>query len=101
MSYWRIPIYGQPMTETTVQHVTSDDVLDPNIAVEIKSFDQALTECLDNIKFIINDFNGFVVDYQGSDMPQWDTQDLSYMDKKNGETNMYIVLSACFSCKQC
>ena len=35
MSYWIIPIYDQPMVETTVQHVTRDDILDPNIAVQI------------------------------------------------------------------
>ena len=59
MSYWIITIYGQPIAETTVQHVTRDDILDPCIAVQIKSFDQALNECLDDTKLIIVDFNGF------------------------------------------
>ena len=34
--YWIISIYGQLIAETTVQHVTRDDILDPNIAVQIK-----------------------------------------------------------------
>ena len=63
MSYCIIPIYGQPMAETTVQYVTCDDILDPNIAVRIKLLDQELIERLDNINFVINDFNGFGVDY--------------------------------------
>ena len=63
MSCWMNPISVQPTAETTVQNVTHDDILDPNIAVQIKSFDQALIECLENIKFIINDFNVFGTDY--------------------------------------
>ena len=59
MPYWIIPIYGQPVAETTLQHVTRDDMIDPDIAVQIKSFDQALNECLDDTKLIIVDFNGF------------------------------------------
>ena len=43
VSYWIISIYGQPIAETTVQHVTHDDIIDPHIAVQIKSFDPALT----------------------------------------------------------
>ena len=42
-----------------MQHVTRDDMLDPDIAVQIKAFEQALTELLENTNFIINDFYGF------------------------------------------
>ena len=86
MAYWIIPISVQPITETTVQNITRDDIIDPNIAVQIKSFNQALTERLDNIKFIIDGFNGFGVDYEGSDMPQWDTWNLAYGYKKTTPT---------------
>ena len=47
MSYWIMPISVQPIAETTVQHVTRDDMLDPGISVHIKAFDQELTERLD------------------------------------------------------
>ena len=46
MSYWIIPIYGQLIAETTLQHVTRDDIIDPNIAVQIKECDQALIKLL-------------------------------------------------------
>ena len=42
ISYWIVPICGQPISESTVQNVTRDDIIDTNIAVHIKSFDQAL-----------------------------------------------------------
>ena len=86
MSYWIIPFSVQPIAETNVQNVTRDDIFDPNIAVQIKAFDQALIERLDNINFIINDFDGFGVEYEGSDMPQWDTWDLAYDEKKTTST---------------
>ena len=43
MSYWIMPISGQPISEATVQNVTRDDMLDPDISVQIKAFYQALT----------------------------------------------------------
>ena len=36
-------------------------MLDPDIAVQIKAFDQALIERLDDTNFTINDFDGFGV----------------------------------------
>ena len=54
-----MPISGQPISETTVQHVTRDDMLDSDIAVQIKAFDKALTERLDDSNFIIDDFDDF------------------------------------------
>ena len=44
-------------------------MLDPYIALQIKAFDKALTERLDDANFIIDDFNGFVIKDEGSDMP--------------------------------
>ena len=43
MSYFTMPISDQPMAQRTVQHVTRDDMLDPDISVQIKAFYQALT----------------------------------------------------------
>ena len=62
-------MWGQPISETTVQHVTRDDMLDPYIVVQIKEFDKALTECLNYDIFIINDFGGFGIKYEVSDIP--------------------------------
>ena len=54
--------------------------------MKIKVFDQALTERLDDTNFIIDYFDGFVMKDEGSDMPQWDTWDLSYGDEKTTPT---------------
>ena len=59
MSYKIIQISGQPIAETTVQHVTCDDIINPDISVQIKAFDQESNECLEDTKFIIDDSNGF------------------------------------------
>ena len=75
MPYWIMPIYGQPVSEATVQHVTRSNILDPDIAAQMKVFDHTLTECLDNVNFIIDEFYGFEVEDEGRDMPQWDTWD--------------------------
>ena len=64
-----MPISYQEIAETTLQNVTHDDMLDPDITLQIKSFDKALTERLDDANFIINDFNGFGIKDEGSDMP--------------------------------
>ena len=66
-----MPISGQPIAETTVYHVNCDDMIDPYIVVHIKAFDPALTERLDGTNFIIDDFDGFGMKYEGSDVPQW------------------------------
>ena len=42
MYYWIIPISGQPIAETTVQHITHDDMLDPYIAVSITALQWTL-----------------------------------------------------------
>ena len=80
--YWIMPISVQPIEEKIVQHVTRYYMLDPDITVQIKAFDWALTEWLYNTNFIIGGFNGVGMKYEGSDMPQWDTWDPAYGDNK-------------------
>ena len=75
MSYWIISTFIQLIAEKTVQYVTCDDMLNPYIAAQITAFDHILTECLDNINFIIENLNGFEDEDGGSDLPHWDTQD--------------------------
>ena len=52
----------------------------------MKAFDQALNERLDNTNFIIDDFDGFGIKDEGSDMPQWDIWDPAYGDEKTTPT---------------
>ena len=37
ISYWIMPIYGQPIAEKTIKHVTRDDMLDPDISLQINN----------------------------------------------------------------
>ena len=69
-----------------MQHVTRDDMLKPDISVQIKVFYQELTKRLDDANFIIDEFDGFVIKDEGSDMPQWDTWDPEYGDEKTTPT---------------
>ena len=60
-----------PIAETTVQHVTRDEMMDPTKAREIEEFNEALTTRLDNSNFRISGVNdGFEDVYE--DFPQWD-----------------------------
>ena len=43
VSYRIMPISGQPIEETNVQHVTCNDILNQDIAAQIIAFYQALT----------------------------------------------------------
>ena len=87
MSYWIMHISGQPISETTVNHITCDDMLDPDISVQIKKFDQALTELLDDTNFIIDDFDDFGIKNEGCGIPQWDTWGPSYGDENITQTD--------------
>mmetsp|Transcript_38822 Transcript_38822/g.82849 ORF Transcript_38822/g.82849 Transcript_38822/m.82849 type:complete len:728 (-) Transcript_38822:475-2658(-) len=40
MCYWLIPVSGRPIAETTVQHVTADDMRDVNIKAQIDEFNK-------------------------------------------------------------
>ena len=70
MQYRIMTISVQPKSETTVQHIICHDILGPDISVQIKDFDRALSERLDDTNFIINDFYGFGVEDEGGGMPQ-------------------------------
>ena len=81
-----MPIYVRPIAEKTVQHVTRDDMLKPDISVQIKVFYQELTKRLDDANFTIDEFDGFVIKDEGSDMPQCYTWNPAYKDDKNTPT---------------
>ena len=71
MCYWIIGVSGIPIAETTVQHVTRDELMDPVLASEIERFNEALTTKLDDSNFKISGVNdGFEDVY--ADLPQCD-----------------------------
>jgi len=62
---------GIPIADTTVQHVTRNDMLDPTIATQIEAFNETLTTRLDDTNFKINRVAiSFEYDYE--DLPQFD-----------------------------
>ena len=50
---WGLTPNRQPVANTTMQHVTRDDILDPNVGAQIKEFDRKLIERLDDTNFIL------------------------------------------------
>ena len=71
MHYWITGESETPIAETTVQHVTRDDMIDPAIARQIETSNEALTTRLDDTNFKVNDIDhGFEDDLD--DLPQWD-----------------------------
>ena len=60
-----MPVNGHPIIETTVQHVTRDDILDPDVSAQIKEFNQKLIERLDDTNFVLMSGNqNFELDYK-------------------------------------
>ena len=54
MCYWLIPVSGIPIASTTVQHVTAEDMRDPDIRQRVEQFNQRLAQRLDDTNFEIN-----------------------------------------------
>ena len=50
MCYWLMPVSGTHIADTTVQHVTADDMRDPEVQKQVEAFNQALRERLDDNK---------------------------------------------------
>jgi hypothetical protein len=48
-----MPVSGVLISETTVQHVTRDDILDDNIKAQVDAFNKQLDVRLDNKNFLL------------------------------------------------
>ena len=62
MCYWLIPQSGIPISDTTVQHVTLEDIRNPAIKKQIDEFDEELTKRLDDSNFVIQGSDDFYLD---------------------------------------
>ena len=71
MCYWIITSDGIPISESTVQHVTRDDMLEPEIMNQIEEFNETLTTRLDDSKFGIAGMGNFRLEDEEFDLPQW------------------------------
>jgi hypothetical protein len=62
MCYWVMPVSGQMISETTVQHVTRYDLENAEIAAAVEEFNGALTTRLDDTNFWISNDHGVYID---------------------------------------
>eukprot|EP00970_Alexandrium_tamarense_P000826 scaffold95_cov108-Alexandrium_tamarense.AAC.11 len=62
MCYWIMPVSGQMISETTVQHVTRFDLENAEIAAAVEEFNSALTARLDDTNFRISNHHGVYID---------------------------------------
>ena len=58
MCYWIMPVSGTPIADTTVQHVTADDLISADAKRQVEEFDQHLRERLDDDKFFLESSEG-------------------------------------------
>lgn len=61
MCYWIIPVSGTPISRTTVQHVTLEDMRNPEIKKQIDEFDRKLNERMDDTNFTNPEATDFAI----------------------------------------
>ncbi len=59
MCYWLALANGSVIVETTVQHVTRDELHDPEISQRVETFNRHMTERLDDTNFTNPEADGF------------------------------------------
>lgn len=63
MCYWILTVTGQIISESTVQHVTRDDLVDQEISDQVEKFNDAVNERLNDENFRLpNDEGDFTLD---------------------------------------
>ena len=80
MCYWIIPESGIPITDTTVQHVTRDDLHDPAISALVERFNSTLTNRLDDTNFDNPDIANFHLPDEDDDILRDGQMDPAYGD---------------------
>ena len=63
---------GTVIAETTVQHVTRDNMLDAKTASQVEIFNTAINERLDDTNFLIQHGEGGFTLEDEYDLQQWD-----------------------------
>ena len=76
LCYWILTKDGSVIAETTVQHVTREDMQEDEIKEQVAAFNQSITERLDDTNFILENNEGrftLLDEYENDfDLPQWD-----------------------------
>ena len=55
LCYWLLPVSGRPIAETTVQHVTAEDLRNPDIKAQVDEFNENLNKRLSDENFQVHD----------------------------------------------
>ena len=53
MCYWLMPVSGTPVVNSSVQHVTSEDLRNPDLKVRINEFNEKLHTQMDDTNFTL------------------------------------------------
>ncbi len=53
MCYWLMPVSGTPVVNTTVQHVTAEDLQNADIQAQVDDFNTRLQRRLDDTNFVL------------------------------------------------
>ena len=77
MCYWLMPVSGIPVVNSTVQHVTAEDMRDPDINARIEDFNTKLAERLDDTNFVLG----------GEDIDHWYPHDVYEIPIKDDAEN--------------
>jgi hypothetical protein len=81
MCYWLMPVSGVPVVNTTVQHVTSEDLRNVDIQAQVDDFNTRLHQRLEDTNFVLP---GNDIDYYPTDQY---TIDLENGDPENGDAD--------------
>ena len=84
MCYWILQENGQVIAETTVQHVTTADLRDPNIKSRVEEFNTNVNERLDDTNFRLPSFEEFsmIDDYNIPEDPAYGDVDTTPTDEE-------------------
>ena len=53
MCYWLMPVSGVPIVNSLIQHVTSEDLQNPDIRSRVDDFHNKLNTRLDDTNFVL------------------------------------------------
>ena len=86
---------GTVIAETTVQHVTRDDMLDAENAAQIENLNTDINERLDDMKFLIQHGEGGFILEDDDYLQQWDPDygDNEPTEEEYGAANGGTLLS--------
>ena len=83
MCYWLMPVSGVPVVNTTVQHVTAEDLRNPDLQSRVDDFNTRLERRLDDTNFVLpgNDIDYYYptdqygIDYENRDVENGDERE--------------------------